>query len=210
MRLDHLSYAAGPEGLEGCAERLGAQLGGGFRDGGVHPSFGTRTVVLALAHGCYVEVVEALEHPSLDLAAFGRAVRDRSAAGGGWLTWVVAVDDVAPLEQRFGRSAALGHRRRPDGAVLRWQQFGVNALILSPQLPLFLRWLADPADHPSAGGSDVRLKSVEISGRPAAVAAYLGVSTPQPLDGLTVEWRDGDRGLVAATFETPAGEVRIV
>src|SRR5690349_25083836 len=105
MRLDHLSYAAGPEGLAACVQRLGARLGAGFADGGLHPSFGTRNFVLPLADGTYLEVVEALDHPAADRAPFGRAVRARSLAGGGWLGWAVAVADIAPVEQRLGRPA---------------------------------------------------------------------------------------------------------
>ena len=51
MRLDHVSYAAGPDGLESTAERLGARLGEPFRDGGIHPRVGTRYMVLPLAGG---------------------------------------------------------------------------------------------------------------------------------------------------------------
>ena len=68
MRLDHLSYAAGPEGLASCVQRLGAQLGAGFIDGGLHPRFGTRNFVLPLAGGVYLEVVEALDHPAVETA----------------------------------------------------------------------------------------------------------------------------------------------
>ena len=49
MRLDHLSFAAGPDGLVGTAQRLGALLGTSFTDGGVHPRFGTRNMILPLA-----------------------------------------------------------------------------------------------------------------------------------------------------------------
>src|ERR1700744_5549544 len=98
MRLDHVSYAAGSEGLAACVQRLGSRLGAAFTDGGLHPSFGTRNFVLPLAGGCYVEVVEALAHPAAERAPFGQAVRARTEAGGGWLAWVVAVDDLAPIE----------------------------------------------------------------------------------------------------------------
>ena len=83
MRLDHLSYAAGPEGLGACVQRLGSALGAGFRDGGLHPRFGTRNFVLPLAGGVYLEVVGALDHPAADKAPFGQAVKARSEAGGG-------------------------------------------------------------------------------------------------------------------------------
>src|SRR6478672_1171640 len=103
MRLDHLSYAVGPEGLGACVQSLGARLGSGFTDGGIHPSFGTRNFVLPLADGCYLEVVAALDHPAVDTAPFGRAVTARSAAGGGWLAWAIAVDDIGAIEHRLNR-----------------------------------------------------------------------------------------------------------
>lgn len=212
MRLDHLSYVAGREGLGACAQRLGAWLGAGFRDGGMHPTFGTRNFVLALAEGCYLEVVATLDHPASDRAPFGRAVSARSAAGGGWLAWAVSVDDLAPLEERLHRPAAAGHRRRPDGFDLRWRQIGINDVAEDPQLPFFVRWDVDPAHHPSAGGSDVRLRRLEIAGDEATVDAYLGAPSSQPLDGIEVEWispSDGDTGVVAAVFDTSRGEVRI-
>ncbi|MCA9721828.1 MAG: VOC family protein, partial [Gemmatimonadetes bacterium] len=63
MRLDHLSYAAGPDGLAATAQRIGDLLGRTFSDGGVHPRFGTRNMILPLAGGTYLEIVEVLDHP---------------------------------------------------------------------------------------------------------------------------------------------------
>ncbi|MDT4939158.1 MAG: hypothetical protein QOG80_2829, partial [Pseudonocardiales bacterium] len=161
MRLDHLSYAAGPEGLAACVQRLGSRLGAGFTDGGLHPSFGTRNFVLPLGNGCYLEAVEALDHPAADRAPFGRTVRARSAAGGGWLGWAVRVEDISTVETRLGRPAADGHRVRPDGFDLRWQQIGVNDTFADPQLPFFVRWLTDDSHHPSSNGSSVALTALE-------------------------------------------------
>lgn len=212
MRLDHLSYAAGPEGLAACAQRLGARLGAGFSDGGIHPSFGTRNFVLALVSGCYVEVVEALDHPAVDRASFGRAVRARTGDGGGWLAWVVAVDDISAIEQRLSRVAAAGHRRRPDGVDLRWSQIGVSEVTADPQLPYFIEWHGPPSDHPSAGGSRVRLECLEIAGDAHTVDAYLGNSAKQPLDAIEVDWfepLDHHTGVLAAVFHTVWGSVRI-
>ena len=211
MYLDHLSYVAGPEGLGACTQRLGGRLGAPFTDGGLHPAFGTRNFVLPLAAGCYLEVVAALDHPAAERAPFGRAVSARSAEGGGWLAWAVSVEDIATIEERLGRPAARGHRRRPDGTDLTWRQIGINDVTEDPQLPFFIEW-DTPQFHPSRGGSAVTLQRLEIAGDEPTVDAYLGARSRQPLDGIDVEWLspfEGDTGVVAAVFDTPLGEVRI-
>ena len=212
MHLDHLCYVAGPEGLTSCVQRLGARLGAAFYDGGIHPGFGTRNFVLPLAEGCYLEVVDILDHPAVDRAPFGRAVRTRVEEGGGWLTWVIRVDDITPIEERLARPAAPGHRRRPDGVDLRWQQIGVTDVAIDRQLPFFVHWEVPADEHPSAGGSAVRLRRLEIAGDPERIDAYLATPSRQPLDGVEVDWREPGEdgtGVVAAVFETASGDVRI-
>lgn len=211
MRLDHVSYAASHDQLLDVVQRIGSSLGAGFSDGGRHPRFGTQNFVLPLAGGTYLEVVAALDHPSAERAPFGRAVRRRADDGGGWLGWVVSVDDIAPVEQRLGRPAADANRHRPDGFDLQWKQIGVNDLIEDPQLPFFIQWLVDAGQHPSADGQDgVRIARLEIAGNPDRVAKWLGEPEDHPLDDVEVDWVDGDEpGLVAVTFATPGGDVRI-
>lgn len=208
MRLDHLSYAAGPEGIGACVQRLGATLGAAFFDGGLHPRFGTRNFVLPLAGDVYLEVVEALDHPAADKAPFGQAVKARSAAGGGWLAWVVAVDDIEKVEHRLGRTAVAGHRRRPDGVDLTWRQIGILDLLDDPALPFFVQWEVDPALHPAVNGDGPRIEHVEICGDRDKVADWLG----EPVSGIDfpVDWVESDEpGLTAVHFTTPLGTVRI-
>ncbi|WP_309648646.1 VOC family protein [Nocardioides sp.] len=212
MRLDHLSFAAGPDGLAGTAQRLGDLLGREFTDGGIHPRFGTRNMTFPLAEGTYLEVVEVLDHPASDKAPFGQAVRARSALGGGWLGWVVSVDDITVVEQRLGRSAVVGSRHRPDGTELRWRQIGVNGLISDPQLPFFIEWESDAELRPSSGsGSDFSLACLEIAGDPQRVSEWLGESVEAPLEDVKVEWvaPNGTPGILAAQFQTPRGLVRL-
>jgi hypothetical protein len=212
MRLDHVSYAAGPDGLASTARRLGELLGEQFRDGGIHPRFGTRNMVLPLSAGTYLEVVEVLDHPASDKAPFGQAVRARSQLGGGWLGWVVAVDDIAGIEKRLGRDSVQGNRHRPDGFELRWRQIGVKGLQADPQLPFFVQWQCSADDHPSAGASGgLHLDALEIAGDPNRVSEWLGNSVEGPLDDVKVEWvaPHGTPGVVAAQFHTSNGLVRI-
>jgi hypothetical protein len=212
MRLDHIVFAAGPGGLPATAERLSGLLGEEFQDGGVHPRFGTRNRILPLTDRTYIELVEVLDHPASDKAPFGQAVRARSELVGGWLGWVVAVDDIAPLESRLGRAAVNGNRHRPDGHELLWKQLGVKGLQADPQLPFFVQWVSDPADHPSVGASGrISLESLEIAGDPARVSEWLGQPVEQPLEDVKVEWvaPNGTPGLTAVSFQTPNGLVRI-
>jgi hypothetical protein len=212
MRLDHLSYAAGPDGLAATAHRIGSLLGENFLDGGIHPRFGTRNMVLPLSAGNYLEIVEVLDHPASDKAPFGQAVRVRSALGGGWLGWVVAVDDIAKVEARLGRGSVQGNRHRPDGVELRWRQIGVKGLQADPQLPFFIAWESPPALHPSAEATGrIGLDTIEIAGDPGRVSEWLGNSVDGPLEEVHVEWvaPHGTPGVVAAQFATADGLVRI-
>jgi hypothetical protein len=212
MRLDHVSYAAGPEGLRGTAQRIGALLGESFTDGGIHPRFGTRNMVLPLSAGTYVEVVEVLDHPASDKAPFGQAVRARSQLGGGWLGWVVSVDDIAKIETRLGRDSVQGNRHRPDGVELRWRQVGVVGMQTDPQLPFFIQWQSPEELHPSAGSTGtVHLDTLEIAGDPGRMRDWLGNSVEGPLEDVAVDWVSPEEppGIVAAHFRTASGTVRV-
>lgn len=212
MRLDHVVYAAEPDGLDATAGRLAERLGAPFLDGGVHPGFGTRNKILPLTRGHYLEVVEVLDHPAVDKMPFGQAVRARSAEGGGWLGWVVAVDDIAPVEQRLGRAAYQGHRTRPDGVELFWKQIGVTGTMNDPQLPFFISWAVGPDLHPSTyGPAVVDLARLEIAGDPHRLTDWLGEPEANPLEDVHVDWMapHGVPGILAAHFDTPAGAVRL-
>jgi len=212
MRLDHIVFAAGPDGLAGTAARLSALLGEDFVDGGVHPRFGTRNRILPLTDGTYLELVEVLDHPASDKAPFGQAVRARSELGGGWMGWVVSVEDITPLEERLGRESVKGNRHRPDGTELLWRQLGVKGLQSDPQLPFFIQWETSADLHPSTGSSgNISLESLEIAGDPARVTEWLGAPVEQPLEDVKVDWvaPNGTPGIVAVAFQTPNGLVRL-
>ena len=214
MRLDHVSYVTTHAQLADTVQRLGSRLGSAFVDGGIHPRFGTRNFTLPLQDGHYLEVVCPLDHPASDSSPFGRAVSDRANEGGGWLSWVLSVDDVSPIEARLGRPAANGHRTRPDGSDLRWKQIGILGTLEDRQLPWFIEWLSQ--DHPSTDGkATAKIVKVEIAGDESTIATWLGSDLEKAIgESVEVIWidpsdNDGDNGIVAVHLETPNGVIRL-
>jgi len=212
MRLDHVSYAAESDGLHATTARLAEALGVAPLDGGMHPRFGTCNMLIPL-HGLrYVEVVSCLDHPVCDKAPFGQAVRARSEVGGGWLGWVVSVDDISETEKRLGREAVPGNRHRPDGVELRWRQIGVKGLISDPQLPYVVQWEIPDELRPGADKeSPVFITALQFAGNPQRVTDWLGTPVGGPLEGVEVEWLAprGNPGLLSVTFSTPRGDVTL-
>lgn len=212
MRVDHVVYAAEQDGARATAERLAHRIGVEPVDGGVHPRFGTRNVILPLVGQRYLEVVEVLDHPASDKAPFGQVVRRRSESGGGWLGWVIAVDNMVAQETRLGRHAVDGNRHRPDGVELRWQQLGVRGLQADPQLPFFIRW-ADGIEHPAGSTiTSCSLTSLMIAGDPSRVRDWIGLKEGEKVSpdiGLNFVAPHGTPGLLSVTFSTPRGHVTI-
>ncbi|MFT3876777.1 MAG: VOC family protein [Propioniciclava sp.] len=212
MRLSNLTFAAGPDGLTPAVRRLEDSLGVPFRDGGFHPSFGTRNNILPLADGRYIEAVEVLEHPAAEKAIFGQAVRARSALGGGWLAWVIQVDDMAPLEERLGRKSAHGTRQFPDGRRLEWDQIGVKGLMADPQLPFFVKWTSPDELLPSAlPPREVEVLEIRISGSRDRVSEWVGRDIGPVFDGvgLNFDSPNGNPGIESVTFRCPKGIVTV-
>ncbi|MFM8235989.1 MAG: VOC family protein, partial [Actinomycetota bacterium] len=142
---------------------------------------------------------------------FGKAVSKRAEAGGGWMTWVVATQDISPVESRLGRNSVEGSRKRPDGSELKWKQLGVLGTIEDSQLPFFIQWLT--ADHPSEDGKAVaEIKKIEISGDEKTIESWLGSEPQGAFKDVEVIYRDpadfdGETGIVSVTIVTPKGEV---
>ncbi|KQY60421.1 glycosyltransferase [Aeromicrobium sp. Root495] len=212
MHLDHVTFAAGPDGLTAATEQIEKLLGASFLDGGAHPRFGTRNMVLPLKNQQYLEIVEVLDHPAAEKAAFGQAVRERTDAGGGWLGWCISVDDIEEVERRIGRHAVPGNRRRPDGFNLEWVQIGTSGMRADPQLPYVTKWLIDPSEHPSQQApADVELVAIDIAGSPQRLADWLGESAVNTLEQIEVNWIAPNAlpGILSATFATADGHITI-
>jgi hypothetical protein len=211
MHIDHVVYAAGPQGLRSEATRFEELLGVKSIDGGLHPRFGTRMRLIPMADARYIEIVEVLDHPAADKAPYGQAVRARSELGGGWLGWVISVDDLSDLEARLERKAVIGTRMFPDGRRLEWTQIGIKGLIADPQLPYFIHWVSEPSVLPSALPAEVTLIELDIAGSRDRVEQWLGCSVDEVSESVTLKFESpsGYPGLIAITVEGPTGRVRI-
>ena len=201
MRLDHISYVASHDQISDVVNRIGSQISTAFIDGGIHPKFGTRNFTAPLLNGQYLEIVCPLDHPATDATPFGRAVKKKAEAGGGWLTWVFSSSDLAGIEEKFGRKAADGYRTRPDGSELKWKQIGVKEIIGSGELPFFIQWLTD--NHPSKDGNSVaKISKLVIADDEKLADSWFQDEIKSALTGVEIEWvkpesNEGDKGIVA-------------
>ena len=197
--------------MQAEAERLESLLNVKSVDGGLHPSFGTRIRLIPLQDGRYIEIVEVLDHPAAEKVPYGQAVRARSNTGGGWLGWVISLEDLSPYESRLERKAVPGVRHFPDSRRLEWEQLGVKGLIADPQLPFFIRWISEPSIRPSALPATVKLEEIEIAGSRERVEEWLDEDLPEVFDGVKISFDSpsGYPGLVSVTFSTSTGLVRI-
>ncbi|MFM8868725.1 MAG: VOC family protein, partial [Candidatus Nanopelagicus sp.] len=201
MRLDHISYVASHDQISDVVNRIGSQIGTAFVDGGIHPKFGTRNFTAPLLNGQYIEVVCPLNHPATDATPFGKAVKKKAEAGGGWLTWVFSAKDLAKVEEKFGRKAADGSRTKPDGSELRWKQIGVKEITGAGELPFFIQWLTE--QHPSKDGNSVaKISKLVIADDEQLADSWFKEEIKSGLKDVVIEWvkpevNDGDKGIVA-------------
>ena len=213
MRLDHISYVASHEQISDVVNRIGSQIGTAFIDGGIHPKFGTRNFTAPLLNHQYIGVVCPLDHPATDSTPFGRAVKKKAEEGGGWLTWVLATDDISKVESRLGRTSVDSNRRRPDGSELGWKQIGVLATLEDSQMPFFIQWLT--TEHPSTDGrASAKISKIEIAGNESKIKEWLDSDISKLLGDAEIVWvdkavNDGQTGIVAVELSVNGNKIRL-
>ena len=207
MRINHASSITPRDQLADTFQLLGARLGSTFVDGGIHPRFGTRNFIPPLQNGHYLEIVCPLDHPSSDSTPFGKAVSQRAAEGGGWLTWVVAVDDVSKIEKRLGRASIDGHRTKPDSKDVAWKQIRSLGTLKDRQLPFFSELLS--LNHPSTDGKAIaKIVKIKTSGEESHIEEWLGSELRAAIGlDVEVEWvaasaSEGESGIIAVHVMT--------
>ena len=187
MRLDHVSYVTSHDQLADTVQRLGSRLGSTFVDGGIHPRFGTRNFTAALKNGQYIEVVCPLDHPAAEQTPWGKAVSKKANEGGGWFTWVFSIEDITPIETKFGRDAIEGHRTRPNGTDLKWKQIGVKEIVDTREFPFFIQWLND--DHPSqTGDPTLEIKKIKMASNNHLEDSWFRDEILSSLQDVEIEW----------------------
>ena len=202
MRLDHVSYVTSHDQLADTVQRLGSRLGSTFVDGGIHPRFGTRNFTASLKNGQYIEVVCPLDHPATEQTPWGRAVSKKAREGGGWLTWVFSTEDISSIEAKFGREAIEGHRTRPNGTDLKWQQIGVKDITESREFPFFIQWLSK--DHPSQDGNPTaQIEKIVIADNTQLTNSWFKEEILSALGKIDIEW------LVPSNNEDTPGIVEV-
>ena len=213
MRLDHVSYVASHDQISDVVNRIGSQIGTAFVDGGIHPKFGTRNFTAPLLNGQYIEVVCPLDHPATDATPFGKAVKKKADAGGGWLTWVFSSNDLGKVEEKFGRKAADGSRTKPDGSELKWKQIGVKEIIGSGELPFFIQWLTE--QHPSRDGNSVaKIAKIVIADDEQLGDSWFKDEIKSGLVDVEIEWvkpdlNDGEKGIIAVDLVLNNNKIRV-
>ena len=213
MRLDHVSYVASHDQVSDVVNRIGSQIGTAFVDGGIHPKFGTRNFTAPLLNGQYIEIVCPLDHPATDATPFGQAVKKKAVAGGGWLTWVFSSNDLAKVEEKFGRKAADGYRTKPDGSELKWKQIGVKEITGAGELPFFIQWLTEK--HPSKDGNSVaKISKIVIADDEQLANSWFKYEIKSGLIDVEIEWvkpelNDGDKGIVAVELLVNNKKIRV-
>lgn len=165
-----------PRGLIATADKVAQQIGVDWVNGGIHPRFGTRNV-FSMENRQYFEIVEVLEHPAPKKHRLARPFEPAPNMGGGWMGWVVSVDDMTPFEERLDRRAVPGGRTFPDGRTLEWEQIGIKRSHCRPPSPLHLALAGRHRGSPPIAGRTCQaaIESITIAGNRPRVRDWLGL-----------------------------------
>lgn len=205
LRIDHVVYAV--RDLDEAAVRFRQAYGLDSVAGGRHERWGTANRIVPLGDQ-YLELVAAVDGELAGASGFGHDVLERANAGGGWLTFAVATDDLDAIVPGLGLEVSAGSRTRPDGTVLRWRGAGLEDPGREPWMPFFLAWDVPDELHPgrARAGHGVRAEGigwVEVGGDAERLREWLG--------GHEVPIRviDGEPGIRRVGIATSDGELVI-
>jgi glyoxalase-like protein len=205
LRLDHVVYAV--RDLDGAAVRFREEFGLDSVAGGRHERWGTANRIVPLGDD-YVELVSAVDRGAAAASGFGRAVIERADAGGGWVAFAAATDELDAIAGRLGLEVTAGSRTRPDGTILRWRGAGLEDPRREPSMPFFLEWVVPAELHPgrARAGHGVRAQAiawVEVGGDAERLRDWVGGQE------LPIRVTGGGRGIRRVAVETSGAEIVI-
>jgi hypothetical protein len=176
LGIDHVAIAV-PD-LAAAAQELESSVGIAATGGGRHPTLGTANR-LAWLGDTYIELVTIVDEAIAAHSWLGVPVVAARAAGGGFVTWAIASDDLDGDVASFRALGADygdpfdGERRRLDGEVVRWR-LAIPSKLGPAEAPFLIQHDSEsaewrPADraartaqmHPS-GGQGVAMGSVRL------------------------------------------------
>ncbi len=183
--------------LAATAERLRA-VGLDVQEGGTHPQFGTRNMVVPLGRS-YLELLAVEDRALAEQSLFGRTLLTRTAEGDRLVRWSIRTDRIDDVASDLGLEVDDRSRLHPDGRTLQWRSAGMTPSLLDPSRPFFMQWPdADwPGTEPARHGANVgEILDLELSvpDRGALTRGTLGLDLP-----LTVH--DGPADLLSVTIE---------
>lgn len=205
LRIDHVVYAVAD--LDEAAVRFRGTFGLDSVAGGRHERWGTANRIVPLGDE-YVELVAAIDRDAAAASGFGRAVIERADAGGGWVTFALATDDLDAIASRLGLEVTSGSRTKPDGTILRWRGAGLDDPRRQPSMPFFLAWDVPAELHPgrARAGHGVRAQGiawVEVGGDAGRLHWWLGG------EKLPIRVTDGELGIRRIAVATSDAEIEI-
>jgi len=202
LRLDHVVF--GTRDLAATAAHWLDEYGLRALPGGVHPGHGTGNMIVPLGF-TYLELITVLDRRVAATRRFSASLIDRIEHDDGWVTWAVADVDLDGTATRLEVRVEQGSRTRPDGQVLRWRTAGSDDPRRTPDLPFFISWDVEPAQHPGAAAVEhpsgaTGIANLELEGSTQAFARWTNdaplpvriVEGTSAVRSVTVATRDGD------------------
>ncbi|MFC0540625.1 VOC family protein [Kutzneria chonburiensis] len=210
--IDHVMLAVAD--LDTAVAGLAGALGLHAVRGGVHPDFGTANKVVHIP-GLYLEMITDHDRAVAGGLPVGRRIIEVSGEGGGWLAFVLGVDDlVGTVEELNAAGLALdppisGHAVRPDGSIRGFSLGGYGEEFAAGLLPSLISYTHPPqADpHPDDLGYTITGLSradVAVADIAAGIRRYTTLFGEPPavrgvdpvLDVATASWRLADGTVV--------------
>ncbi|MEE8497323.1 MAG: VOC family protein [Acidimicrobiia bacterium] len=172
--------------------------------GGRHAGHGTGNRVVPLGPD-YLELMAVVDSAEAAESPLGRWAAAHTTTDLTPAALCLRTDDIGSISAVLGEEPEAMSRRLPDGSVLSWHLAGLSGMLGPDNLPFFIEWHCDPADHPGATQVDHRIATSGITGvqigSPGSLEPILTA-----IDGVTIA--DGV-GVIATTIGSADGPITL-